>query len=150
MTCSKCGEQNHNERGCYKEKNGWTYFKDKGKKQIGQTSIESQQSGHTSGSSCYGPEFGAQQPQQSAFQTQINTQQSTAYGPDIGDDEDPVLTSKIISEADTLLAMRKSRMMPPTGSRRIQLTRDVIGVSTLTNLPSSPTKTSWLGREVVT
>lgn len=41
-------------------------------------------------------------------------------------------------------------MMPPTSGRRIQFTRDVTRVSTLTNMPYSPTKISWQGREVIT
>ncbi|KAH0650631.1 hypothetical protein KY285_030723 [Solanum tuberosum] len=53
---------------------------------------------------------------------------STTYGPDIGDDEDPILRPKTISEADTLLAMRKSRMTQSTGSRRIQFTGDATEV----------------------
>ncbi|KAK4356054.1 hypothetical protein RND71_025025 [Anisodus tanguticus] len=93
-------------------------------------------------SDCHEPEFGTQQSQQSGFETQIGTQQSTAYGPDIGDDEDPTLRPKVISEADTLLVMRKTKMRPPTGSRRILFTEDANEVSTPTNLPYSPTKTT--------
>ncbi|KAH0653195.1 hypothetical protein KY290_031494 [Solanum tuberosum] len=104
--------------------------KGKGKEKIGETSTGTQQSGHASRSNNYEPEF--------------------AYGPDIGDDEDPILRQKTISEADTLLAMRKSRMTPSTGSRRIQFTGDATEVSTPTNLPYSPTKITWRGKEAVT
>ncbi|XP_059301569.1 uncharacterized protein LOC132053516 [Lycium ferocissimum] len=151
MTCSKCGEQNHNARGCHKkEKAGQIPKKGKGKEKIGQTSNGTQQSGQSSRSNCYELEFGTQQSQQSGFETQIGTQLSIAYGPNIGDDEDPTLRPKVISEADTLLAMRKTRMRPPTGGRRIQFTGDPSGVSTPTNLPYSPTKTTWRGNEAVT
>ncbi|XP_049406163.1 uncharacterized protein LOC125869766 [Solanum stenotomum] len=151
MTCSNCGEQNHNARGCYKAKGAEQISKKgKGKEKIGETSTETQQSSHASRSNSYEPEFGTQPSQQSAFQTQFDTQQSTTYGPDIGDDEDPILRQKTISEADILLAMRKSRMTPSTGGRRIQFTGDATGVSTPTNLPYSPTKITWRGKEVVT
>jgi len=68
----------------------------------------------------------------------------------VTDNEDPILRPKTISEVDTLLAMRKSRMTPSTGGRRIQFTRDATGVSTPTNLPYSPTKIAWQGKEAVT
>ncbi|KAK4374815.1 hypothetical protein RND71_005492 [Anisodus tanguticus] len=75
--------------------------------------------------------------------------ESTAYGPEICDDEDPILRLKVISEADTLLAMRKTRMRPPTDSRRIQFTGDAISVSIMTNLPYSPSKmTHWVNKVV--
>ncbi|KAG5625233.1 hypothetical protein H5410_010451 [Solanum commersonii] len=70
----------------------------------------------------------------------LNLILKAAYGPDIGDDEDPILRPKTISEANTLLAMRKSRMTPSTGGGRIQFIGDATGVSTPTNFPYSPTK----------
>ncbi|MCD7466465.1 hypothetical protein HAX54_003201 [Datura stramonium] len=111
--------------------------KDKGKENTGQATIESQQSGHTSRSNCYEPELDTQQSQQSVFDTHIGTQQSTTHEIQISNHEDPSLMPKVIYEELTLLAMRKTKIRPPTGGRRIKFT----GVSTPTNLPYSPTKT---------
>ncbi|KAK4361159.1 hypothetical protein RND71_020111 [Anisodus tanguticus] len=134
-------------------KEGWTDSKQgegQGQEKSGQTSTGTQQSGHISRSNCHELEFGTQQSQQSGFKTQIGTQQSTAYGPDIGDDEDPTLRPKVIFEVDTLLVMRKTRMRPLIDSKRIQFTRYVNRVSTPTNLPYSSTKMTWRGSEAVT
>ena len=42
------------------------------------------------------------------------------------------------------------RMTPSIGGRRIQFTGNATGVSTPKNLPYSPTKITWRGKEVVT
>ncbi|MCD9641574.1 hypothetical protein HAX54_027802 [Datura stramonium] len=63
-----------------------------------------------------------------------------AYGPEIGDNEDPSLRPRVISEELTLLIMRQTRMRLPTDSRSIQFTGDSIEVSTPTNLTYSPIK----------
>ncbi|XP_060197528.1 uncharacterized protein LOC132626621 [Lycium barbarum] len=124
--------------------------KGKGKEKVSQTLNGPQQSGNTLRSNCYEPEFCTNKSQQSGFETQIGTQQSIAYGPDIGDDEDLTLRPKVISKADTLLSMRKTRMRPPTSGRRIQFIGDASGVSAPTNLPYSPTKMTWRENETVT
>ncbi|MCD9644582.1 60S ribosomal protein L32 [Datura stramonium] len=149
ITCSKCGEQNHNARG-YKGEEARQIKKNKGKEKVGQSSTESQQSRHTSRTYCYEPELGTQQSQQSASSTHVGTQQSSAYGPEIGDDEDPSLRPRVVSKELTLQTMRKTRMRLPTGSTRIQFTRDSTRVSTPTNLPYSPTKVTWKGKEAIT
>ncbi|MCE5166461.1 hypothetical protein HAX54_019786, partial [Datura stramonium] len=110
------------------------------KKKLIRTSIESQQIGHTSRNNCYKSEFGKQQSQQLASNTHVGTQQSSPCEPEIGDDEDLLLRPKTIFKELTLLTMKKTRMRPPTDSRRIQFTGYSIGVSTPTNLPYSPKK----------
>ncbi|OIT06621.1 hypothetical protein A4A49_61332, partial [Nicotiana attenuata] len=101
---------------------------------------------------------GTQQTIQSMFDnedetqrsTYYGTQQSTAYGPSIGDEEDPPLRPKILSEKLTKLKLRKSQRLQSTENRRIPFMGDDNGVCTPTNLPYSPTKTTWKGKAAIT
>lgn len=78
MSCSKCGEPNHNSRACYKDNRS------------GQTSQPWKER------SC------SQNTSQNAVteddEIQAATQQSTGYGPSVGDEEDPPLRPSVVSE----------------------------------------------------
>ncbi|WMV13831.1 hypothetical protein MTR67_007216 [Solanum verrucosum] len=80
---------------------------------------------------------------------QFQTQQSTAYGPEIGNEEDPALRPMVISEIETRMEKR-SRIFEGIGSRKIVFKGDVRGISTPLDLPYSPKKTTWKGKKAVT
>ena len=56
---------------------------------------------------------------------------------------------KTISEARTRLQAKKMQIRP-TGTRRIDFKGDENGVSIPTNLPYSPRKLAWKGKEATT
>ncbi|KAJ8526882.1 hypothetical protein K7X08_029359 [Anisodus acutangulus] len=91
-----------------------------------------------------------QESQQTVDSSQATTQQSQAYGPDIGHEEDPELRPKIVSESQTRLKARKLQVRPPTGTRRIQFIEGEDRVSMPTHLPYSPTKITWRGNAALT
>uniref|UniRef100_M1BVF2 Transposon MuDR mudrA n=1 Tax=Solanum tuberosum TaxID=4113 RepID=M1BVF2_SOLTU len=80
---------------------------------------------------------------------QFQTQQSTAYGPEIGNEEDPALRPMVISETETRMEKR-SRIFEGIGSRKIVFKGDARGISTPSDLPYSPKKTTWKGKKAAT
>ncbi|KAK4338377.1 hypothetical protein RND71_042864 [Anisodus tanguticus] len=152
MTCSKCGEENHNARGCFKDGGeSSTKRKQKG----GSNNASSSTVGNDDWLEEYfnfdvATEAMTQESQQTFDSSQATTQQSQAYGPDIGHEEDPELRPKIVSESQTRLKARKLQVRPPTGTRRIQFIEGEDRVSMPTNLPYSPTKITWRGNAALT
>jgi len=65
------------------------------------------------------------------------------------EDEQTILRPKAISEARTRLQAKKIQIRP-TGTRRIGFKGDDNGVSIPTNLPYSPRKLAWKGKEAMT
>ncbi|KAH0696673.1 hypothetical protein KY289_014155 [Solanum tuberosum] len=80
---------------------------------------------------------------------QFQTQQSTAYGPEIGNEEDSALRPMVISETETRIEKR-SRIFEGIGSKKIVFKGDARGISTPSDLPYSPKKTTWKGKKAVT
>lgn len=88
------------------------------------------------------------------YETEASTQQSqaqqlTAYGPEIGNEEDPALRPMVISETETRME-KSSRIFVGTGNRKIAFKGDARGISTPSDLPYSPKKTTWKGKKAVT
>ncbi|OIT05317.1 hypothetical protein A4A49_65166 [Nicotiana attenuata] len=113
------------------------------------TLTSSEDETHEFGEAFFGSEVGTQQSQQLVLNTQAGTQEFNSYGPHVGDDEDPTIRPVVISENDTILAMRKVQMIA-TGTKRIQFTGDETGAATPTNLPYSPTNATWNGKPAIT
>ncbi|KAH0700186.1 hypothetical protein KY284_014401 [Solanum tuberosum] len=65
------------------------------------------------------------------------------------EDEQTILRPKAISEARTRLQAKKIQIRP-TGTRRIGFKGDDNGVSIPTNMPYSPRKLAWKGKEAMT
>nr|XP_016460865.1 PREDICTED: uncharacterized protein LOC107784273 [Nicotiana tabacum] len=120
VTCNKCGELNHNARRCYKDN-----FTEKASQQ-------------RKGKGC-----SQTQSQSSLF----------AYGPEVENEEDPLLRPMVVSETQTWLEPRKTNHVAPVAranTRKIQFRGDHIGASNPTNLPYSPIKCTWKGKEAMT
>ncbi|XP_009589123.1 uncharacterized protein [Nicotiana tomentosiformis] len=158
MTCNKCGGENHNSRTCFKVKqtyNGWTLnlITDSGESIISSKKNQKDSTISTLSSKDDWLDFEFEnetQTQQSDYSSQVTTQQSQAYGPDIGDEEDPPLRPQIISESQSVLKEIRLKARLPTGTRRSQFTGGADGVSMPTNLPYSPTKATWKGKAALT
>ncbi|KAH0763640.1 hypothetical protein KY290_019713 [Solanum tuberosum] len=133
MTCSNCGEQNHNARGCGKAKQGKHPTKKQGKQPAKQ-----------------GKESGREKKRQlrrglvdedEASEEDINctTPQPTQ--------ENPRLRPRTISEESFLTRLRKKQNpQEPIGSRVIGFRGDKFGVIKPTNLPIGPTGLTWNGQ----
>ncbi|KAH0640191.1 hypothetical protein KY290_037452 [Solanum tuberosum] len=78
-----------------------------------------------------------------------SSQKSTAYDPEIGNEEDPALRPMVISETKTRMEKR-SRIFEGLGSKKIVFKGDARGISTPSDLPYSPKKTTWKGKKAVT
>ncbi|KAH0697520.1 hypothetical protein KY289_015002 [Solanum tuberosum] len=133
MTCSNCGEQNHNARGC-----------EKGKKRQLRGGLVDEDEASEEDINCTAP----QQTQESQFEYAS----SSSYFPvDEDDDEDPRLRPRTISEEAFLTRLRKKQNPhEPIGSRLIGFRGDKFGVSKPTNLPIGPTGLTWNGQGAVT
>uniref|UniRef100_A0A3Q7J9Q9 Transposase MuDR plant domain-containing protein n=1 Tax=Solanum lycopersicum TaxID=4081 RepID=A0A3Q7J9Q9_SOLLC len=70
------------------------------------------------------------------------------YGPNVEDEEDPPLRPMVICESELRAEKLKKRVVP-IGARKIQFYGDHTGASVPTNLPYSPIKTTWKGKEAV-
>ncbi|OIT33307.1 hypothetical protein A4A49_64952, partial [Nicotiana attenuata] len=77
------------------------------------------------------------------------TQTSAAYGPEIGNEEDPPLRPMIIFEIQTRLQKRMTRQST-IGTRRIRFKGDHTSTSMPTNLPHSPNKVTWKRKAAMT
>ncbi|WMV47089.1 hypothetical protein MTR67_040474 [Solanum verrucosum] len=173
MTCSNCGEQNHNARGCEKEKQGKQPTKKQGK-QPAKQGKESGKGKKRKQPAKQGKESGkgkkrqlrrglvdedeaseedinctAPQPTQ---ESQFEYTSSSSYFPVTeDDDEDPRLRPRTISEEAFLTRLRKKQNPEePIGSRVIRFRGDKFGVSEPTNLPIGPTGLTWNGQGAVT
>ncbi|XP_060198705.1 uncharacterized protein LOC132627395 isoform X2 [Lycium barbarum] len=136
MRCNKCGDFNHNEH------EGGEISQGRKKKTSSQRSRS--QAGQNSTQSVnleYEAETATQQSQ---------TQQSTAYGPEIGNEEDPPLRPMVISETQAMLERRSQRVAATTGNMEIAFKGDARGVSIPSDLSYSPKKITWKGKEAVT
>uniref|UniRef100_A0A3Q7G1B2 Transposase MuDR plant domain-containing protein n=1 Tax=Solanum lycopersicum TaxID=4081 RepID=A0A3Q7G1B2_SOLLC len=80
--------------------------------------------------------------------TEAVTQEFEPYGPNVEDEEDPPLRPMVICESELRAEKLKKRVVP-TGARKIQFYGDHTGASVPTNLPYSPIKTTWKGKEAV-
>ncbi|WMV47622.1 hypothetical protein MTR67_041007 [Solanum verrucosum] len=78
-----------------------------------------------------------------------SSQKSIAYGPEIENEEDPTLRPMVISETKTRMEKR-SRIFEGLRSKKIVFKGDVRGISTPSDLPYSPKKTTWKGKKAVT
>lgn len=88
------------------------------------------------------------------FEDGQHVEPSSAVADEDGDeheseDEQTILKPKAISEARTRLQAKKMQIQP-TGTRRIDFKGDDNGVSIPTNLPYSPRKLAWKGKEATT
>ncbi|XP_055812088.1 uncharacterized protein LOC129882009 [Solanum dulcamara] len=108
MTCSNCGEPNHNKKGCYKEKSAENNAYSK--KELTSTSSQSRKMG-----SEYETQTGTQE---STFQPQAATQEFEPYDPDVGNEEDPPLKIMVICESDLRTEKLKTRIVS-TGTKNI-------------------------------
>ncbi|KAK6797420.1 hypothetical protein RDI58_005122 [Solanum bulbocastanum] len=79
----------------------------------------------------------------------LSQQQYEPFGPAREPESDPDIRSEVISENRTKLKMRMNQQRA-TGYRVISFRGDHAGISEPTNLPYSPTKLTWKGKEVVT
>ncbi|KAH0641025.1 hypothetical protein KY290_036391 [Solanum tuberosum] len=133
MTCSNCGEQNHNARGC-----------EKGKKRQLRRGLVDEDEASEEDINCTAP-----QPTQ---ESQFEYASSSSYFPVAeDDDEDPRLRPRRISEEAFLTRLRKKQnSQEPIGSRVIGFRGDKFGVSEPTNLPIGPTGLTWNGQGAVT
>ena len=85
------------------------------------------------------------------FEDGQHVEPSSAIADEDGDeheseDNQTILRPKAISEARTRLQAKKMQIRP-TGTRRIDFKGDDNGVSIPTNLPYSPRKLAWKGKE---
>uniref|UniRef100_M1DTK5 Transposon MuDR mudrA n=1 Tax=Solanum tuberosum TaxID=4113 RepID=M1DTK5_SOLTU len=150
MTCSNCGEQNHNARGCEKGKQPTKQGKETGREKKRQPrrglvdEDEASEEDINCTANCTTP-----QPTQ---ESQSEYAYSSIYFPVVeDDDEDPRLRPRTISEEAFLTRLRK-RQNPqePIESRVIGLRGDKFGISEPTNLPIAPTDLTWNGQGAVT
>ncbi|KAH0764890.1 hypothetical protein KY285_000761 [Solanum tuberosum] len=127
MTCRNCGESNHNVRSCYKEK-------------CTKNNAHSKKGRRPMSDNEHGPNVEAE--------TEAATQEFEPYGPNVEDEEDPPLSPMVICESELRAEKLKTRVVP-TGARKIQFYGDHTGASVPTNLPYSPVKTTWKGKEAL-
>nr|XP_018623654.1 uncharacterized protein LOC104088307 [Nicotiana tomentosiformis] len=134
MTCGYCGQPNHNIRNCPlandKRKH---FFQDEGNSQSAQESQES--------ASFFIPNPGLNQ-QNSQSWGQPSSQLSV-----LDYDSDPTLRPKVVAEGKTWLQTRM--MKENTVTRKINFMGDHTG-AVPTNLPYSPKKLTWKGKEAMT
>ncbi|KAH0781133.1 hypothetical protein KY290_000731 [Solanum tuberosum] len=154
MTCSNCGEQNHNARGCEKgkqptKKQGKQPAKQgkesgRGKKRQLRRRLVDEDEASEEDINCTTP-----QPTQ---ESQFEYASSSSYFPVVeDDDEDPRLRPRTIPEDVFLTRLRKKQNpQEPIGSRVIGFRGDKFGVSEPTNLPIGPTGLTWNGQGAVT
>nr|XP_009761985.1 PREDICTED: uncharacterized protein LOC104214077 [Nicotiana sylvestris] len=148
MTCSNCGEPNHNGRGCYKPKAAATQedaAMESDNEDVGPFAA-------TQAASCnadVGP-FAATQA--ASCNADVGpfaaAQEFTPYGPEVDNEEDPPLRPMIVSETQSRIE-RGNLRGPTTGVRKIKFAGDHTGASTPTNLPYSPTKLTWKGKAAI-
>ncbi|TMW86229.1 hypothetical protein EJD97_021748, partial [Solanum chilense] len=159
ITCSNCGEQNHNARGCENAKQGKQPTKKQGKqpakeeKEIGRVKKRQPRTGlvDEDENEAYEKDINCTAPQQTQ-ESQLEYASSSSYYPVAeDDDEDPRLRPRTISKKTFLSRLRK-RQNPQksTGSRVIGFRGDKLGVSEPTNLPIAPTGLTWNGQCAVT
>ncbi|KAH0672503.1 hypothetical protein KY290_024738 [Solanum tuberosum] len=156
-TCSNCGEQNHNARGCEKAKQGKQPTKKHGKqpakqgKESGRGEKRQLRKGLVDEYEASEEDINCTAPQPTQ-ESQFEYASSSSYFPVAeDDDEDPRLRPRTISEEAFLTRLRK-RQNPqePIGSRVIGFRCDKFGVSEPTNLPIGPTRLTWNGQGAVT
>ncbi|XP_049368004.1 uncharacterized protein LOC125832858 [Solanum verrucosum] len=97
MTCSNCGESNHNVRSCYKEK-------------CTENNAHSKNGKRPMSNDKHGTDVEAE--------TEAATQEFEPYDPDVEDDEDPPLRPMVICELELRAERLKTRVVP-TGARKI-------------------------------
>ncbi|KAG5581046.1 hypothetical protein H5410_051673 [Solanum commersonii] len=137
MSCSNCGEPNHNVRGCDNSKNENMLATGKRKKkQRKRGLVDEGEPSQTEES------INLTAPQE----TQMN--QSNMFS-DYEHDEDPCLHPTIISETLTRLQMRQQQYIP-IGRRVISFKGDHNGISDPTNLPIQPKILTWKGKDAIT
>ncbi|KAH0709001.1 hypothetical protein KY284_010428 [Solanum tuberosum] len=136
MTCGYCGEPNHNRRKC-------PLLNDK-HKDVFQDEENSQESHNV-------PLTESENTQESVCffipvpaSSQISSQTSIVAG----HDSDPTLYPKVVSESNFRLHERLKKIN--TGTRKMTFQGDHDGVSIPTNLPYSPKKVTWKGKEAMT
>nr|XP_016480839.1 PREDICTED: uncharacterized protein LOC107801934 isoform X2 [Nicotiana tabacum] len=178
MTCSNCGEPNHNGRGCYKPKAAATQedaAMESDNEDVGPFAATQAASCNadvgpfaaTQAASCnadVGP-FAATQAascnadvgpfaatQAASCNADVGpfaaAQEFTPYGPEVDNEEDPPLRPMIISETQSRIE-RGNLRGPTTGVRKIKFAGDHTGASTPTNIPYSPTKLTWKGKAAI-
>ncbi|XP_059291357.1 uncharacterized protein LOC132044837 [Lycium ferocissimum] len=165
MTCSNCGEPNHNVRGCGKLKKGKQQAKKRqparGKKRQTRGLVDEDENSQVEEEI----NLTAPQPTQDSqpmpcefMPTPVHyghaSSSSTPFPnfeyPSVEkDDEDPFLRPIVISEFSTRLQMRQKAQVP-TGRRAISFRGDHNCVSEATNLPVSLTSLTWQGNDAVT
>ncbi|OIT05021.1 hypothetical protein A4A49_51730 [Nicotiana attenuata] len=129
VTCSKCGELNHNARGCYK---GKATVKIKAKAQLVMITkvflmkiiwmLEHNNHLHL------------------CLTLKLDTT-VISYSLEVENEEDPLLRPMVVSETQTWLESRNKNPITPMArdkTRKIQLRGDHIGAANSTNLPYSP------------
>nr|XP_009797508.1 PREDICTED: uncharacterized protein LOC104243926 [Nicotiana sylvestris]XP_009797509.1 PREDICTED: uncharacterized protein LOC104243926 [Nicotiana sylvestris] len=89
MTCSNCGEPNHNARGCYKPK------------AAGNSSQSSTRTGASGSQTQKSSAMDSDQESQIDVAPVVVTQEFTPYGPEVDNEEDPPLRPMIISETQS-------------------------------------------------
>ncbi|XP_060205697.1 uncharacterized protein LOC132633358 isoform X1 [Lycium barbarum] len=151
MTCSNCGEPNHNVRSCGKPKKGKQPAKKRqparGKKRQTRGLVDEDENSQVE------EEINLTAPQPTQ-DSQSMPSSSTLFPnfeyPSVEeDDEDPFLRPIVISEFSTRLQMRQ-KAQEPTGRRAISFRGDHNGVSEAANLPVSLTSLTWQGNDAVT
>ncbi|XP_049391435.1 uncharacterized protein LOC125855773 [Solanum stenotomum] len=157
MTCSNCGEQNHNARGCEKEKQGKQLTKKQGKqlakqgKESGRGKKRQLRRGLVDEDEASEEDINCTAPQPTQ-ESQFGYVSSSNYFPVAeDDDEDPRLRPRTISEEAFLTRLKKKHNPQESiGSRVIGFRGDKFGVSEPTNLPIEPTGLTWNGQSAVT
>ncbi|WMV55318.1 hypothetical protein MTR67_048703 [Solanum verrucosum] len=143
MTCSKCGSQAHNARSCLASEEGNISSL---KRKRGRTEeVEQDEEVFYVNSS-------APQLTQEGFESDISAPRQRQYepfGPTRELKSDPVLRPRIIFEELTRLKMRQNQQTR-SANRVITFRGDHRGVSEPTDLPYSPTKVTWKGKEAMT
>ncbi|XP_049403709.1 uncharacterized protein LOC125867309 [Solanum stenotomum] len=136
MTCGYCGEPNHNRRK-------YPLLNDK-HKDVFQDEENSQESHNV-------PLTESENTQESVCffilvpgSSQISSQTSIV----VGHDSDPTIYPKVVSESNFRLHERLKKIN--TGPRKITFQGDHDGISIPTNLPYSPKKVTWKGKEAMT
>ncbi|KAH0671163.1 hypothetical protein KY289_025656 [Solanum tuberosum] len=143
MTCSKCGSQAHNARSCKASEEGCISSL---KRKRGRTDEEEQNE------EVFDVNSSAPQLTQEGFESDISAPRQRQYepfGPTRELESDPVLRPRIIFEELTRLKMRQNQQTRSV-NRVITFRGDHRGVSEPTDLPYSPTKVTWKGKEAMT
>ncbi|XP_016468642.1 uncharacterized protein LOC107791145 [Nicotiana tabacum] len=165
MTCSNCGEPNHNARGCFKPNSfgnvtscSQTQESDQPNhnerscyklKSTGKSSQSSKRKGASCSQTQESYAMESDQESQTDFGPFAATQEVEPYGPEVDNEEDPQLRPMVVSETQSRIE-RGNLRGPTTGARKIKFTGgDHIGASTPTNLPYSPTKLTWKGKTAI-